>query len=294
MFINKKSTIGHPGVMAILLMVLVFVASTSGMAVVHAGSVQNQKIDPGGLFDLYKTNRNQGVANYITADFLMLGYSMIRAKPMVQSEVARAVPQLTTLISGLLKTTSNDIKDGPGQANRDFLAILSALIQGRKKPDHPHDNKRAGAELKLILSAKDLMASPLWGVKIDYSAFKPRGPYTATSERERYFRTFRYANSILFHILESRATGVTVPLADRMTEQALRLATMIARQKPLRKAHQTLDQLFSWSVGPDKDLQLDTLLKVGSAYKKKPISALRKIMLDQARKMGRQPEIISG
>ena len=175
-----------------------------------------------GMFGVYEQNRTEGISNYITEDFLLLAYSMIRQETGARVEEKVLMPALTTLVLGL-KAGGGKEASPVAIANRDFVAILDALLHGKGAVEGAGDPKRAGEELALILGAGGIARSPLWEKEIDYSQFLPRGPYTDTPARKAYFRAFRYASGILFHLKESRATGVSAAMANRMTGQALAL-----------------------------------------------------------------------
>lgn len=243
-----------------------------------------------GFFDVYQQNREQGTANYITEDFLLLAYSMIRQQNLADIEEKKLLPLWRKLLTKLDKAVESDGKNPATVANQDFIAILNALFADNKKLD----SKRAQTELKQILDAQGIADSPLWGMVIDYSQFKPRGRYTETPELAAYFRAVRYANTVLFAIKESNATGVSTAMADRMATQALALAKLLHDDKHIAQLYKDLNEQLIWQFGPSNDLTSQDLLTVVKETDSKDMAAVRKALLKYAQDHQRQPRILSG
>ena len=203
-----------------------------------------------GLFEVYERNRREGVPNYITEDVLLLSYGMIRVAVGKALEREHYVGAVRRLVEGLSARVTARQTDEVNQANRDYLAVLTALVQGHNQVANAGDSPRAQAELDLVLAAQTLAHSPLWGRTIDYTQFRPRGHCSGDAELERYFRTVRYAGAALFAITASQATGVSDVLAARMTSQAVRLARFIEHDADLRRVHRDLMHDLTWRVGP--------------------------------------------
>jgi hypothetical protein len=243
-----------------------------------------------GFFDVYQQNREQDTANYITEDFLLLAYSMIRQQALADMEEKKLLPLWQKLLAKLDKAIESDSKDPAAVANQDFIAVLNALLADKKTLD----SKRAQAELKLILDAQGIAASPLWDMSIDYSQFKPRGRYTETPELAAYFRAVRYANTVLFAIKESDATSVSTAMADRMAAQALALAKLLHEDKQIAPLYKELNEQLVWQFGPSNDLTSRDLLTVVKKTDAKDMAAVRKALLKYAQNHQRQPRILSG
>ena len=243
-----------------------------------------------GLFEVYARNKQEGVPNYVTEDVLLLSYGMIRVAVGKALERERHVGAVRQLVKGLSAQATARQTDEVSQANRDYLAVLTALIQGHSEAASAGNPPRAQAELDLVLAAQSLARSPLWGLPIDYTQFRPRGHYSGDAELERYFRTVRYAGSVLFAITASQATGVSDALAERMTKQAARLAHFIEHDAGLREVHRDLMHSLTWRVGLPEDLPNDVLLTLDA----EPAETFRSRLLAQAKEEGWQPRIISG
>ncbi len=251
------------------------------------------RVGQSGHFDIYQQNRQQGVANYITEDFLLTSYHLIQANTQAQSEANIAGPHLSTLLSRLSSALTR--ANGPvSEYNRQYLRILNALFTDKKIQAKPL-SKVVQAELDLILPANTTALSPLWQIKVDYSQFKPRGPYTATPALERYFRTWRYASGVLFAVTASQATGVSEALADRYMQQAVELTRLIQADVDVRLAYEALNQLFSWSVGPSDDLTWQDMMSLITDHQPALDNpkAFRQRVFQYAKTHHRQPRIIS-
>lgn len=259
---------------------LIAQADTAAKAVVHP--VES-------FFDLYANNRHDKVPNYITSDFILLSYSLIRARTLKEVEGRQARPLLAQLL-GRLKKSQAVGDDKIGQANQRFLNVLETLLSGVYPAKAA---KPVTDELGLILAARSMSRSPLWGLEIDYTQFQPRGRYTESPKTANYFRALRYAGAILFPIKESQATGVTGQMADQMTAQAIRFVQAIEGNKDIKDNYRRLNTLFEWMMGPADDLVNSDLAQNSASQAKQTLAARRAALLDQARKQDRQPRIIS-
>ena len=244
----------------------------------------------GGLFEVYVRNRQQGIPNYITEDLLLLSYGMIRTAVSRALEREHHIGAVGRIVEGLSAQVAAAPDDPVNQANRDYLAVLLALWEGRDEVADAGEPARAQGELDLALAAQALTQSPLWGQAIDYTQFKPRGHYSGNPEMENYFRTVRYAGTVLFAITASKATGVSEALADRLTQQAVRLARHIEADPGLAEEHNRLLHDLAWRFGPPEDLPNAVLLALDA----EPAETFRLRLLAQTKEQGLQPRIMGG
>ena len=215
------------------------------------------------IFGVYEQNEREGVPNYITEDLLLVSYGLIRVNTAKAIERERYLPQLERLVAGLREALDMHAgKDAASSANRDYLAVLAALLAGRSEATGGADAKRAQAELDFLLAASEIAPSPLWGYRIDYGQFLPRGHYEGDEALTRYFRATRYAGAALFAVKPSRATGVSRALAKRMAQQAEQLARLIDGDAELTAAYRALLANLTWRFGPAEDLTLAAVLAV--------------------------------
>lgn len=159
-----------------------------------------------GVLAVYEANRREGLPNYVTQDIFLLAYADLSRQELKDRELSAAL-QLAEWLSAIQANKDKETEDKADPSQRaasnlvDVLAALGAADVNL--------SKTAAAELALIDAAEGIVLSPLWGAKLDYSQFKPRGRYTESEEASRYFRQLRYLNNILFYVNASNATGVT-------------------------------------------------------------------------------------
>lgn len=273
------------GVLAGVILTLVTPVANAGLAVV--------KEAPSGILAVYQQNREYNIPNYITEDALLVSYAMIRQNALRETEDNVILPAFKQLITGLVQMLGQQPAGAATEANRDFVAVLAALLDGKADAVAAANAQRANDELKLILAAGGIEGSPLWSNVVDYSQFKPRGEYAGSATRENYFRAVRYANTVLFAVKDTRATGVSAETADRMTAQTLQLARAIDGSDELRRVYQRIDETFAWTLGAAQDLTLHDVLNVASENENASGSALRNALLAYAKTEQRQPRVLS-
>lgn len=239
-----------------------------------------------GMFDLYEANRKEGVPNYITEDFVLLAYSMAINEAMTHLEEQNLVPAFQAYVETLGKLSG---KDRASKRNRDFLGVISALLSGGKMPKWMSDSKAVKAELDNVLAAKGIARSDLVRQTLDYTQFQVRGKYTQSETLGRYFRAMRYANTVFFPVVATKATDISNDDADALTEQALALSALMKHEDVADKRH-SLESKLKALFGPSRDLEPEDYL----AQKKQKTQALRDNLLQMARKEGNQPLILSG
>ncbi len=273
------------GLLLILLLIL-----TDGVGAGVLLLSEKGRAASGGMFDLYEQNRNQGIPNYITEDFLVLAYCMTLNGAITDIEEKTLLPHFRSLVEGLAVAASKT--DEPAGDNLDFLAVLSALLSGKDAPQWAADRKKVSEELARVREAKGLSRSELMLQTVDYSQFLPRGKYTRSEELGHYFRAMRYAGTILFPVTASAATGISDTQADRLTGQALAMAGLISKDEKLSALYASFESNLTWLFGPAEDLTLVDY--VTAAQSKKETRNIRQNLLETARREGRQPEIIGG
>lgn len=248
-----------------------------------------------GMFRLYADNREAGVPNYITEDFLLLAYSMTLNETLTSLEEQVLLPKFEAFIGEALdRLSESDGKEPPVAANLNLLTVLDCLLSGQDDPDRAADAKLVKAELELIRKAEEPAKSKLTGLEMDYTQFQPRGKYTRSEQLSNYFRAMRYAGATLFPVVASQATGVTAEAADKLTLQALALAGLVMGDEEIRTLYQDLESSLTWLFGRPDDLTLADYAGLGEKLKEAKPGGLRAALLKLAKESGRQPAIISG
>ena len=242
---------------------------------------------PQGLFDVYQQNRELGLPNLVTPDLLLVSYSLLRQQLNQQAEAKIVMPEFAALLNGLHKKLATDKNDAVGQLGRDYLTLLQALQTGelgKKSPAHLQK------EWELIQQAAGVAESPVWGIPLDYSQFKPRGRYTMSESLQHFFTAYRYANSVNFFVQPSLATGVSPEKAQQMTQLAVRISQIINKNPFLKQHFDSLNQASHWEYGAAGDLSApDVPLALKDVKESSQYGAA---LLAYAQKTGKLPQVI--
>ena len=203
-----------------------------------------------GFFALYESNREKGLPNYITEDFLVRTYAMLAEDAATRFETQQSLPALRELVPRLRKRIGSASE--PERIAQNFLAVFEALLRGTPTVRAAPDRDAVGTEVAAVEASGGIARSPLLRQRIDYSQFRARGKYASSPELTRYFRAVRYAGTVLFPLLHSAATGITASDADLLTGAALLISKAVAddaRAAELySRATEPMDYLFG---GPD-------------------------------------------
>jgi hypothetical protein len=259
-----------------------------------------------GMFDLYRLNRTLQRPNYITEDFLLLSYSMLLRDAIADHEQTVDYPGFVNAVQSLESRARRAKSSDAVSANLKLLMVLDEILTNPDAGTPPLTRVSRGndgvgpiyflkaliaPELEKIRAAAGVSKSHILLQNIDYSQFRPRGHYTRSPELSRYFTAVRYAGTALFYVKGSAATGVDSAAADRLTRQALLLAQWIHADREVSEWFDRYEARTGWLFGPAEDLQRQDLLKAASPFPTGNVSALRKRLLERARKEGRQPAI---
>lgn len=228
----------------------VLLASTVQVPVSFAAA--ETKFEGGGFYALYEENRRESIPNLITEDLLLQAYSMLRARRLVALERKQLLPALEQTIEGMSVLITREPTQY-SERSKAYINILQALLTGRAPADQGANEQ---AELALILAAKSVQLSPLWGYSIDYTQLSARGRYQSDPDLQRYFVASRYASSVLFAVVPSDATGVDAADAAAFAEQAIEISRLLA-DPSVAPAYEQLTSLLDWQFGAADDLTAD-------------------------------------
>lgn len=255
------------------------------------------------IFSLYAENRDQGVGNYITADLALVSYSLIRQASISHMELNSIVPAFTDCINALAQALSdqqNTVSDAVSDslsnqalaANIRFVQLVQALLVPGQEDSL---DKQARVEYEHIVSASTITESPLWGKKLDYTQYKPRGRYAGDELLERYFRAFRYVSGQLFSIKPSSSTGIDQQESLLQTAQLIQLVKLISDNEELLAKRQKLDSMLSWQFGKAEDLRDGDVLQVLETFSdSSDVALLSEELFKRAVAESRQPRVIDG
>lgn len=157
------------------------------------------------LFNIYETNWKTytNTPSFVTTDLYLQVYHMYFTHLLNELESKAFVPHLSAMVDGMLQSLPKDQNQSDIMKWHDFFqtyfAVASYLLN-EKKIEVPSSMKSIyEEEIKLVESASAFEESPLLGkTKIPYMLFKPRGNYTSTEEKKRYFRSMMWLQTICF------------------------------------------------------------------------------------------------
>ncbi len=241
----------------------------------------------GSMFQLYEDNRAKSIPNYITADFLLLGYSLVRESITQQFEQDVFIPSFTQWVNALDKAIPTD-KKPQSLANKQLSSILLALLNDNK----PQDDKRVITEFELIQKAQGISNSPLLYRQIDYSQFKPVGRHAASKTGQQFFRAIRYASTVLLPLLDSKATGISTERANLMFLQAEQMAGLYQKNDSLSNTYNHVAGLLEKRFGASDDLNWQELTS-GNTKTETDISKRRLALFDMISGRGLKPRVIA-
>jgi uncharacterized protein DUF3160 len=243
-----------------------------------------------GMLQLYNANRQQGIGNYVTVDFILTAYNLLVQELLSIEEEEVLYTTFRALIATLVTTLQQQASPSPQHhLALAYVAVLHALLQPETTPP-PEVSAQVQAELALIKAHQGIATSAITGVREDYSQYVPRGHYTRSEALQRYFRALLYAGRVGFVLQESKATEVSAELAERHTAAALLLSRMLVEQDSLRRAYDRIQRLLDFFVGPSDDLMPAEYIAAAGSL---PPAQARQQILTSIKQAGRLPRILS-
>jgi hypothetical protein len=253
-----------------------------------SGGVQaDPAATPSGLFDVYQSNRETGRPNLITPDLLLVSYGLIRQHQNTSVEFQMIIPEFKALAAGLQAALASSAEGETEALARDYVTLLQAMLTG-VLPEKA--SEVLSGEWRQVQQAGGLAESPLWGITLDYSQFKPRGRYTQSEDMRRYFVAYRYAGTVNFFVVPSKATGVDEAKARQLSQVAIYLSRVIAKDVKLLGHYDAIQSALTWEYGQAGDMGVK---EVEAATRGLADGTPKgEVLLAYARKQGRLPQII--
>lgn len=236
---------------------------------------------------LYEENRELAIGDLITVDLLAHAVTRLWQDTLPVYEAETVAPRLNTASAELLKALTSEPDTPATAANRDFLQLLQALLAGQSDGL----SERANVEYRLVQSAAGEASSPLFGYRMDYSQFLPRGAYAESESRQRFFRAYRYAATALFPLVPSTALGLDPTTGQRLLEQLAQLARLnnLSGQEPA--AALSALQASIADLLPGQPASVDLAFVHREARQTDPL-AWGRALLKKAQQEGRQPQVL--
>jgi hypothetical protein len=261
-------------------------ASLSSSVVTRAAGEQNA---PAGMFELYAKNRQEGIPNLITQDFLLLAYSMV-----LQNEIERIEEGLQDDVGQLVEGLSAALaKQDAKERGTDRAQAFAATLVALRKPDPGEVPQAVADELKLISAGAGISTSAITGLPVDFSQMTPRGRYTRNEDASRYFRVVRYAGSVLFPLRGSAATQTSEEQATELTAAAVTMSRAISGDPALAAVFKRIGARTQWLFGRADDLTVtDYAPAVRRVGAKATPATMRKFLAKTF--AARRPHVIGG
>ncbi len=148
----------------------------------------------------YQGNVYEGWPVYVTTDVAYHTWHLVFDKVLRTLEQETLLPELETLVSGLLRAAHTQTQDVAGTQVEDAASRVEQLLQvAAAELDLPVTlGPLAQKEKALVDAHAATEVSPIVGGTIDYSIFTPRGHYTRTPELTRYFVAMSVLGQLAF------------------------------------------------------------------------------------------------
>ncbi len=149
----------------------------------------------------YQGNVYEGWPVFVTTDVAYHTWHLVFDKVLRTLEQETLLPELETLVSGLLRAAHTQTTEVAGSPVEDAASRVEQLLQvAAAELGLPVMLGPLAREEKALVdehSAPD-QVSPIVGGKIDYSLFTPRGHYTRNADLTRYFVAMSVLGQLAF------------------------------------------------------------------------------------------------
>lgn len=185
------------------------------------------------LFYIYERNQYLKLPSLITADSVLQVYHVFYDYSLRTLEYEYLLEDLEQLTDSMLKKSLRlyeDIKNTDVKAaalkNTAYFAAAQKVLE-KQLPDGLPDEalKLAEAEFGLIERHEGFEESPIFGFKMDYSQYTPRGHYTRNRDFERFFKAMMWYGQVPFPLLTEKDGAVELSAPE--TLQALLITCSI-------------------------------------------------------------------
>jgi hypothetical protein len=207
------------------------------------------------FFQLYEQARYAELPIFISTDSVFHVYHLLFDKVLRTLEDERLQAELVTLTRGMLWAAQEQYEEllgttleGPARRNVAYFAVADRLLD--PEADIPQSVREdVEAELALIEAHQGFVTSPIFDYPEDYSQYVPRGHYTKTEDRQRYFKAMMWYGRINFRLKEREET-----LSALLMAQALANTQMDGL--PASEIWERIYEPTSFLVGVSDDLDM--------------------------------------
>ncbi len=262
------------------------------------------------IYDIYSKLHKDKRPTFITTDIVLHTNHLLFDYLLRIIEIKKLYGLLEYLSEGILKELIDIynhkklslIEKTALERDIGFFAI-PYMILGNKISLPKSIEKKVNQELKLIEAAEDFAESPLFGVKEDYSQYKPRGHYTRSESFKQYFVSMMWFGRMAFYVKPPKSiirSGESEQIGRSHTLSALYITFVLHNDSLLLDNYKKLYRITSIFVGESDDLGvLDYLTLLEEVYGKQPkIGSISKNnLLNKFMKRAKEekpPQIMSG
>ncbi|MHC1605426.1 MAG: DUF3160 domain-containing protein [Candidatus Methanofastidiosia archaeon] len=163
------------------------------------------------FYKYYKNLKEQNIPIFVTTDSILSSFHILydySLRIVEQNYFYEDLIHLTLAMRDASEIqylrSSGDVKDA-AKINVAFYNVALKLLD----PDCSCPSfvvEEVQQELGLIEAASGISYSPLFGLREDYSQYRPRGHYTRTNELGRYFKAMMWYGRMPFRLKEDKAT----------------------------------------------------------------------------------------
>ncbi len=129
------------------------------------------------------------------------------------------------------------------------------------------DRDELKKEVKLIEEGRGIIKSPVFGIKEDYSQYKPRSHYTRTERMQNYFRAMMYLGRMGFYPFSKSN-------ASKNMAGALIMSLIVSENPDIKKEYTEISDIIDIIVGKSDDLSPLDFIKIVKGYNVVPTNAL--------------------
>lgn len=233
----------------------------NGFAVSLDGSKNNQ------FYDLYQRLKDHSSNVFVSSDAVLHVYHILYDYSLRLIEANNFVADLKSLSGAMQKVaqTQSDTATGEvktaAQHNLAFFSVAASLLDPAAAVPASVQSQVA-AELKLIEAHAGIAVSPIFGSKLDYSQYVPRGHYTRSEDLQHYFKAMMWYGQVTLHLQAQQ--GPEVGRAETRSALLMLLAMSDPGQASAKQQWQRIYETTSFMVGSSDDLNLADYTQVAS------------------------------
>lgn len=211
------------------------------------------------LFHVYDNNHYQYIPSFITTDIYLQVLHKHFSTLLQKIEEQKLAPLLTTLLENLTRksfefqnTASDPALKNAAQWSTTYLAIASDLISGTEQITPGMENVFK-TETEKITNATGVGSKFLDSDIVQYAQFKPRGNYTTSVERQRYFRCVKWLNTAPMYIGKD----------ERLLSSVL-IASFIKRNPANLTLFRRFNNAINFITGDEDNMSISNLIALMS------------------------------